>query len=90
MLNVFLAEMKIIIGDVEPMSETVRYTENQYYNGELVLIAQCTYELSFDTLNNRYFVINQNNELIYLDEIKSVAIVQISTNIAVINSFFVI
>lgn len=89
-MNVFLAEMKIIIGDVEPMSETARYIENQYYNGELVLIAQCTYELNFDTLNNRYFVINQNNELIYLDEIKSVAIVQISTNIAVITSFFVI
>lgn len=62
------------------MSETVKYLENQYHEGELVLLGQCIYELKRDSLNDRYFVVNQNNKLIYLDQIESVPVVKFSSN----------
>lgn len=70
------------------MRETVKYTENQYLKGQLVLIAHCTYNLNFDSVSSRYFVSNQYNELIYLDQIESFAVVQISPNKTIITSFF--
>lgn len=68
--------------------KTVKYVENHFNDGQLILIGQCAYELKLDTLNNRYFVINQNNELIYLDQIDSVAVVQINSNKTITTSFF--
>ena len=38
------------------MREAVRYSENQYRDGQGVLIGQYTYELKWNTLNNRYGV----------------------------------
>ncbi|WP_157455677.1 hypothetical protein [Carnobacterium maltaromaticum] len=70
------------------MRETVEYSENQYENGNLLLVSGHTYELRLDTLNNRYFVINQNNELIYLDQIESVATVKSKSSKTVKTSFF--
>lgn len=70
------------------MRETVIYSENQYHDGQLVLLGQCSYELKFDTLKRCYFVMNQNNEIIYLDKIRSVSVVRISPNQMIVTSFF--
>lgn len=70
------------------MQQTVKYLENQYIDEYLVLVKLCSYELKIDSLNNRYFIVNQNNELIYLDQIDATATVQNSLNKIVYTSFF--
>lgn len=70
------------------MRKSVIYNENQYINNKLVLLKKCVFELKLDTLNNRYFVMNQNNELIYLDELNSKAIVRVGSEKAFIMSFY--
>jgi len=50
----------------------VKYSENQYINGELVLLAGNPYKFSFDKVNNKCFVINQNNKIVYLDKVSFV------------------
>lgn len=47
----------------------LKYLEHQYQHGELVLLAEIGYEVKMDIVNTRFFVINQNNQLIYLDEL---------------------
>lgn len=69
-------ETRNIIGDIKFMRKIVNYSENQYFNGQLVLLGHCNYELKFDALNYRYFIMNQNNELIYLDQLESVQVVK--------------
>lgn len=64
------------------------YSKNQFINGYLVLVGRCLYELKRDILNDRYFVMNQNNELIYLDLLDSVAVVKIGCDNSFTTSFF--
>lgn len=40
----------------------------KYNRNRLVLLADSPYEVLKDRVNNRLFVLNQNNELIYVEE----------------------
>ncbi|CAD5897493.1 hypothetical protein CMALT430_160180 [Carnobacterium maltaromaticum] len=44
------------------------YEENQYYLGVLALLAKTPYKIKMNTLEMRFFVVNQNNKFIYLDK----------------------
>ncbi|MDZ5759249.1 hypothetical protein RAK27_11310 [Carnobacterium maltaromaticum] len=45
------------------------YMEHQYSLGVVVALAQIPYKVKKDTLKNCFFIVNQNNQLIYLDKL---------------------
>lgn len=47
----------------------VRYYQQQFYLGELVLLSGIPYKINLDTLEARLFVVNQNNQIIYIDRL---------------------
>lgn len=57
------------------VKETVVYSKNQYIENELVLVANIPYELKLDIAQKNFFVVNQNNEIIYLKKLKAIATV---------------
>lgn len=59
---------------------TIHYQHHQSSDGEIVLVKDIPYELKMDSLTNRYFVVNMNHNLIYLDQFKEEAIVKECVN----------
>ncbi|CAD5901935.1 conserved hypothetical protein [Carnobacterium maltaromaticum] len=52
------------------------YQTNQYSDGNLVLVKGISHLLIEDIIHSRYFVLNFNNQIIYLDQFKEEAIVE--------------
>lgn len=50
----------------------ITYEENQCYLGALALLARTPYKIKMNTLEMRFFVVNQNNKFIYLDKLSGV------------------
>ncbi|WP_413480677.1 hypothetical protein [Carnobacterium maltaromaticum] len=64
----------------------IMYKNNQFYGKKLVLISKIFYEVKIDYVHSRYFVVNMNNEIIYLDYFSEEAIVKTSEdNIELVN-----
>lgn len=57
--------------------EKITYRTNQYSEGELALVKDISHLLLEDTVHGRYFVVNLNNQIIYLDQFTEEAIVEI-------------
>lgn len=55
----------------------ISYKTNQYSEGELALVKDINYSLVEDTVHGRYFVMNLNNQIIYLDRFIEDAIVEL-------------
>ncbi|WP_413524712.1 hypothetical protein [Carnobacterium divergens] len=58
----------------------VRYPTNQYCKGKLMIVKNICYSLIEDTLHNRYFVVNMNNQIVYLDQFKEEAVVELANH----------
>lgn len=43
------------------------YKNNQFYGEKLELVKNIFYEIKIDYVHSRFFVVNMNNEIIYLD-----------------------
>lgn len=55
----------------------IKYETNQYSEGELAIVKDISYLLLEDTVHGRYFVVNFNNKIIYLDQFTEDAIVEL-------------
>lgn len=55
----------------------IKYRTNQYSEGELVLVKDFSHLLVEDTVHGRYFVVNANNQIIYLDQFTEEALVEV-------------
>lgn len=60
--------------------EKIMYQNNQYERAKLVLVKGFLYPLRIDTIHLRYFVINMNDEIIYLDQFNEKAVVRLASN----------
>ncbi len=47
----------------------IMYLKNQKILGETVLLGGIYYEIKNDSINNNFFVVNQNNQIIYLSDL---------------------
>lgn len=65
----------------------VRYSEHQYLNGSLVILGSMPYEIFDDTISERIFSINQNNEIVYLDRIDSECLLSVYQKAYVLNCY---
>ena len=54
------------------------YKNNQFYGEKLELVKNIFYEIKIDYVHSRFFVVNMNNEIIYLDCFCEKAIVKTS------------
>lgn len=45
------------------------YLKDQKISGETVLLGEIYYEIKNDSIHNRFFVVNQNNQIIYLSDL---------------------
>lgn len=52
------------------------YQTNQFEGNKLVLVKGIFYTVLKDTIHLRYFVVNMNNEIIYLDQFDEKALVK--------------
>ena len=72
--------------------KTIKYLRNQYSEGELAIVKDIGHLLMEDTIHRRYFVINMNNQIIYLDQFLEDALVgldnqqQIKINFSELNN----
>ena len=70
------------------------YKNNQFYGEKLVLVKNIFYEIKIDYIHSRFFVVNMNNEIIYLDCFCEKAIVKTSednnelVNFSILNTLY--
>lgn len=51
----------------------IKYSDPQYVEGKLVLLSECPYEFKRDESTHRFFVVNLDNKIIYLDQFNTMA-----------------
>lgn len=56
--------------------QQIMYSTNQYSENKLALVKKIDYPILEDVVHLRYFVINMNNEIVYLDQFEEKAIVK--------------
>ena len=49
--------------------KTICFSKNQYIESKLALLANCKYKVLTDYINDADFVVNQNQEIIYLNQL---------------------
>lgn len=49
--------------------QLLTYYQHQIYLEKVVLLSGIPYEIKLNTLEERFFLVNQNNQLIYVDEL---------------------
>lgn len=55
----------------------VMYRTNQYSKGKIMIVKDISHSLVEDTIHGRYFVMNLNNQIVYLDQFKEEAVVEL-------------
>lgn len=53
------------------MNNYICYFEHQFIKDTLALLGNTPYECIEDKIHNRFFCVNQNNEIIYIDAFSS-------------------
>lgn len=68
--------------------DKVMYLTNQFKGKKLVLVKGIFYPLIKDIIHFRYFIVNMNNEIIYLDQFNEKAVVKLVSDRRIRLNFF--
>lgn len=65
----------------------IKYLTNQYSEGDLALVKNISHLVIEDKIHGRYFVVNFNNQIIYLDQFDENAVVNLDNQKEIMLNF---